>query len=146
MRATLLRFSGAAFLGAMLLALPSCEEAKKVDWKNREIAWKYGPTTGAASSIHLTGTGKKGKGPIAKGWKMHLKDGKELTIKPYKLSDEHALFGKSKLIIGLFNKAGDEIHKVRSEAITKDTASFSFDLTKAQAKPIWDAIIWFAKI
>lgn len=132
-------------MAALLLTLPSCEEAKKYDWKNREITWTYGPTSGAATSAHLNGTGKKGS-PLAAGWKLHLSDGNKLTVKPYKLAKSHSLFGNCKMIISLFNKGSEQLHTVTSDAITAENATFSFELTEAQAKPIWDSVIWFRKL
>jgi len=132
-------------MASLLLTLPSCEEAKKYDWKNREISWTYGPTRGAATSVHLNGTGTKGS-PIAAGWKVLLSDGKTLTVKPYKLAKSHALFGKCKMIISLFNKGSEQIHTMQTEAITADNATFTFELTEEQAKPAWDSVIWFRKL
>lgn len=129
----------------LLSALPSCGSKKEYDWKNRDIAWTFGPTSGGAISEHLRGTGKNGS-PLAVGWKCRLSDGKDLTIEPYQLSKTHALLGKTTMVIGLFNKKGEKLDSVRTEAITADKATFSFEIKEDVAKRIWDAVIWFAKV
>lgn len=132
-------------LSCLLATVPSCKSQKKYDWKNREIAWTYGPTTGAARSEHLIGTGTKGARAIAEGWKCRLSAGKHLTVKPYKLAASHALFGKATMIISLFDKTGAKIATIRSEAITAQNATFSFEITEDLAKPLYDLVIWFGK-
>ena len=145
MRARLIRhplyFAALAFL---LAALPCCGSKKEYDWKNRDLAWAYAPTKGGAILEHLSGTGTKGS-PIAHGWKCLLIDG-DLTIKPYKLSKTHTLFGKTKMVIGLFNKSEKKIGTVRTGTITKDKATFSFEIKEDVAKQVWDVIIWFVKV
>jgi hypothetical protein len=145
MRARLIRhplyFAALAFL---LVVLPCCGSKKEYDWKNRDLAWAYAPTKGGAILEHLRGTGTKGS-PIAHGWKCLLIDG-DLTIKPYELSKTHALFGKTKMVIDLFNKSEKKIGTVRTGTITKDKATFSFEIKEDVAKQVWDVIIWFVKV
>ena len=136
----------ASALACLLFALPSCGKKQTVDWRNRDVAWKFGPTTGAARSEHLIATGtKRGSTPLAEGWNCRLIDGKTLTVKPYKLTTDHRLFGKTIMRIGLFNKASERLGTVSSEVITADNASFSFEIPAEHAKPLWDLIIWFRK-
>ena len=132
-------------LACLLFALPSCGSKQATDWRNRDVAWKFGPTTGAARSEHLTATGNKGSKPLAQGWNCRLVDGKTLTVKPYKLANNHSLFGKTIMRIGLFNKASERLGTVSSDVITADNASFSFEIPAEHAKPLWDLIIWFRK-
>ena len=134
-----------ALLMLLLAAASACGSKTPYDWKNREIAWVYGPTSGGATSEHLKGTGSRGPGPIAVGWKCRLSDGNKLTVKPYQLSKSHALFGKAKMIIGLFNKGGEKIDTVRTDTITAKNATFSLEIKEDVAKPLWDVVIWFAK-
>ena len=70
-----------------------------------------------------------------------LVDGKTLTVKPYKLTTDHRLFGKTIMRIGLFNKASERLGTVSSEVITADNASFSFEIPAEHAKPLWDVIV-----
>lgn len=127
------------------MIVPACSNKAPYDWKNREIAWTYGPTKGGATLEHLKGTGTKGPGPIAVGWKCRLSDGSKLEVKPYQLSKEHALFGKTKMTIGLFDKSGKKLESFRSEVITADNATSSFELQEAVAKSLWDVVIWYVK-
>ena len=133
-----------AALAAMLL-MQCCGTEQKYDWKNRDIAWTYGPQNGGATSEHLAGSGKKGPGAIAVGWKCRLSEGKTLTVKPYQLSASHALFGKVIMIIGLFDKTGKQLETVRSEVITAEQATSSLELTEELAKSLYDVVIWFRK-
>lgn len=128
-----------------LVASSSCSKPKPYDWKNRDISWAYGPTQGAARSEHLEGTGTKGPGKITEGWKCHLVDGNKLTIKPYNLAKSHALFGKTKLIVGLFDKSGAQLQTLTTGTLTKENASFEFDVEEKVAKPLWDLVIWYGK-
>ncbi len=136
---------GYAALALLLALVPSCGSETKYDWKNREIPWTYGPTTGTARPEHLTGTGTKGGSAIAKGWKCRLSDGKRLTVKPYQLAQSHTLFGKAVMIVGLFDKNGEQLDSIRSDAIAAENATFSFELTEAMAKTLHDLVIWFGK-
>ena len=122
----------------------ACGGEAPYDPNNREISWTYGPTTGTARSEHLLATGTKGKGPIARGWQLRLQDGKTLSVRPFELSDSHALFGTAVMRIGLFDKTGDQIGLVRTEPITADNAAFSFELEAADAKRLHDVVLWFA--
>ena len=132
-----------AALALLLATVPSCGAETKFDWKNRELSWVYGPTADTATYEHLAATGNKGKGPIAKGWKCRLSDGRQLLVEPYELSSSHALFGKVIMIVGLFDSSGNQIETVRSAPITASNASFSFDLSEDVAKPLYDLVIWF---
>lgn len=130
----------------MLLTLASaCGSKKPTDWKNRAIAWKFGPTSGGATFEHLTGTGTKGAGPIAEGWKILLSDGNKLEIKPAQLAKDHKLLGKVKMNVGLFNKAHKKIETFRTDVLTAENSTFSFAIKEDAAKQIWDAVIWFVK-
>ncbi len=132
-------------LTLLLATVSSCGSPKKYDWKNRDVAWKYGPTNGAARFEHLTATGTQGKGKITEGWHCNLTDGKTLTVKPYNLAKSHSLFGKTKLIIGMFDKSGARLHTVTTDPLTTDNATFTFELSEEITKPIWDLVIWFGK-
>lgn len=137
-----LRYAGLAFL---LSAVPACGSETPYDSKNREIAWTYGPTTGGATRVHLTATGTKGPGAIAKGWKCRLVDGKRVTVNPFELAQSHELFGKVAINLGLFDKNGKQIETIRTEAITAQNATFSLEITEAVSKQLCDAVIWFVK-
>ncbi|MEO6597638.1 MAG: hypothetical protein ABIP94_23080 [Planctomycetota bacterium] len=134
---------GSAALAFLLAAVPSCGSETKYDWKNREIAWRYGPTTGTARSEHLTATGTKGAGAITEGWQCRLSDGKRLTVEPYHLAQSHALFGKVAMVVGLFDKEGKQLESLRSAAITAQDATFSFEIAEAVAQLLYDVVIWF---
>ncbi len=127
------------------LACACSADAAPSDWRNRELAWKYGPTTGTASLVHLEATGTKGSGPIAKGWKLHLVDGTRMTLSPYQLADQHALFGTVRIAVGLFDKQSQPIETVVSDVITADGGPYSFEIDEATAKRAWDAILWFRR-
>ncbi|MEO6593353.1 MAG: hypothetical protein ABIP94_01210 [Planctomycetota bacterium] len=49
------------------------------------------------------------------------------------------------MIVGLFDQNGKQLETVRSAAITAQNATFSFEITKAVAKPLYDLVIWFGK-
>ena len=132
-------------LTLLLATIPSCSKPTQYDWKNRNVAWKYGPTNGAARSEHLTATGTKGKSKITDGWQCNLTDGKTLTVKPYNLAKSHSLFGKTKLIISMFDKSGARLHTVTTDPLTTDNSKFTFELDEEIATPMWDLIIWFGK-
>ncbi|MCB9876973.1 MAG: hypothetical protein H6835_05150 [Planctomycetes bacterium] len=136
-----------ASLALVLFATAACggEAAEQTDWKNRELAWKYGPTTGAGSPTHLAATGTQGA-PIAKGWKVHLVDGTKVTVHPFELSKQHELFGKCVMAVELYDKQSQKIETLVSTPITADGATFSFDVTEDIAKKTWDAIVWFRKV
>ena len=102
----ILRPARYAALTLLLSTIPSCDDAPAADDNKREIDWRYGPTTGAARSEHLQGTGTKGGKPIAEGWKCHLVDGKKLTVTPYHLAKSNPLFGDTLMILGLFDRLG----------------------------------------
>jgi hypothetical protein len=144
-RMRLRRHRGVPLAIAAVLALSSAcsEPAKPIDWRNRELPWKYGPTTGTASATHLEGTGTKGRGPVAKGWKLHLQDGKQLQVVPFEPSDTHALFGRTRLAIGVFDQAGKELETVVTGPLAKDQLTFALDVAEDTAKRAWDAILWF---
>lgn len=137
-----IRHAPLAFLMATLAA---CGGKTAAD-QGREIAWTYGPTTGGATSEHVQGTGKGGGAPIAGGWQCRLHDGKRLTVKPYRLAPTHALFGKVSMTLGLFDKTGKQLETVRSEVVTAQNATFTFDLTDAVATELWDLVIWYGGV
>ncbi|MCK5941547.1 MAG: hypothetical protein KAI24_06230 [Planctomycetes bacterium] len=116
------------------------------DWRNRDLEWKYGPTTGTATPEHLHGTGTSGDGPMAEGWKCELRGGTKLTVQPFRLADEHAMFGKAGLVIGLFDQSSQRIAILRTPVITKDQASFSLDVDQAVARKVHDLILWYGKV
>ncbi|MFT4841752.1 MAG: hypothetical protein ACI8UD_002461 [Planctomycetota bacterium] len=134
-----------AALTLLLATVPSCGSPKEYDWRNRELAWKYGPTNGAARSEHLSATGTKGPGKITEGWKCNLTNGTTLTVRSYNLARSHRLLGKTKLIIGMFEKSGARLKTVTTDTLTSDNSSFTFELTEDITKPIWDLVIWFGK-
>ena len=142
----ILRPARYAALTLLLSTIPSCGDAPAADDNKREIDWRYGPTTGAARSEHLQGTGTKGGKPIAEGWKCHLVDGKKLTVTPYHLAKSNPLFGDTLMILGLFDKNSQRIGTLRSEAITAYNATFTFELSDDLAKQLYDLIIWFGKV
>jgi hypothetical protein len=132
---------------ALGLATPSCSDAERpaYDWRNRELAWKYGPTTGTATPEHLAGTGTRGAGPIAEGWKCVLEGGNKLHIRPYRLAEKHAMFGKAGLVVGLFDKQSQRMSILRTDAITEERATFSFDLDEETCKKVYDLILWYGE-
>lgn len=134
-----------AALTLLLATVPSCGSPEKFDWKNREVDWKYGPTKGGARSEHLIATGTQGDDPISEGWKCELVDGKTLTVRPYNLSKSHSLFGKTKLIISMFDRTGAKLHTVVTDTLTTDHATFTFELGEDITKPMLDLIIWYGK-
>lgn len=132
-----------AVLGAALAALPSCGSEQQYDWKNREIPWTYGPTTGTARPEHLSGTGTTGGDAISKGWKCRLSDGSRLTVAPFELAESHELFGKAGMNVGLFDRHGEQLDSRRSEAITAENATFTFEIDAEVGKQLHDLVIWF---
>lgn len=133
-------------LALVVATTASCGSRIAADPKNREIPWTYGPTTGGATSAHVQGTGKKGGAPMAKGWKCRLYDGKRLTVEPYHLAQAHPLFGKFVMSFGLFDKAGKQLTTMRSEAVTPQNATFTFEITEAVATQLWDLVIWYVEV
>lgn len=144
-RDPLRQFASAALTPLLVVALAACGSDAAADPNHRKIEWTYGPTSGTASQEHVAGTGKAGP-PIAKGWTIHLVDGKRLTVDPYQLSSAHPLFGKVVLSIGLFDKDSKDIGTVRSGTLTATKASFSFDLADDVAKRLFDVVIWYQAI
>lgn len=140
--------SAKALLAATCAALAACggDPAPAYDWRNRELAWKYGPTAGTAPLEHLLGTGTKRGAPMAEGWRCVLSDGKTLTVRPYKLATNHEMFGKAGLVVGLFDRDSQQITTLRGGAITADHASASFELDEATAERVYDLILWYGKI
>jgi hypothetical protein len=132
-------------LAFLLAAVASCGSETAYDWKNRDVGWTYGPTTGTATPEHLAGTGTAGAGAIAEGWKCLLKDARQLTVQPYHLAPSHALFGKVGMLVGLYDKTGKQLEMVRSPAITADNATFTFEISEAVAKSLHDVVIWFSE-
>jgi hypothetical protein len=133
---------------ALCATAASCgggNERPSYDWRNRELAWKYGPTTGTASPQHLLGTGTKRGAPIAEGWKVDLSEGAKLTVRPYKLAAQHELFGKAGLIVALYDKASQQIEVLRTPAIGPGQATFTLDVDPAVAKATYDLILWYGE-
>lgn len=143
MHVRLLRPLSYASLLASALALVGCAEEAPYDWRNRELAWKYGPTSGTASQTHMLGTGTKGKGAIAQSWHLHLKDAHTLSLKPYQLASQHELFGRAKVAVQLFDKQSQSIETYVTEPVTAETEVFDFEIDEAVAKRAYDAILWY---
>lgn len=137
-----------ASLIALCATLAACggEPAPAYDWRNRELAWKYGPTNGTAPLEHLLGTGTKRGEPMAEGWRCELKDGKTLTVRPYKLARQHEMFGKAALVIGLFDRDSQQITTLRGDVITAEDASCTFEVNEADAERVYDLILWYGKV
>ena len=102
--------------------------------------------TGGATAEHVQGTGNRDCAPIAKGWQCRLHDGKRLTVKPYQLAQTHPLFGKVAMSFGLFDKTGKQLETVRSDAVTAQNATFTFELTDVVATQLWDLVIWYCEV
>ena len=136
-----------AFAFAFAFAtLASCGgDPEKYDWRNRELAWKYGPTRGTASPTHLRATGTRGGKPLAQGWRIHLVDGHRMTVQPYRLAPEHKLFGKTTLAIEMFDKNSEPIDTLVTDPLTRDRASFTFELDEGIARRVYDLILWYRK-
>ncbi len=133
-------------LACLMAAAAACGSKSAADAKSREIARTYGPTTGGATSEHVQGTGKQGGAPIAQGWQCRLHDGRRLTVRPYRLAQTHALFGKVAMSFGLFDRTGKQLETVRSGAVTAQNATFTFELTDAVATQVWDLVIWYCAV
>jgi hypothetical protein len=136
----------ATCLSFLLALAAACGSRAAADLNNREIPWKYGPTTGGATSEHVQGAGLKGGPAIAKGWQCRLQDGKRLVVKPYQLASTHPLFGKVTLTLRLFDKAEKPLESVRSTVVTAQNATFTFELTEAVANKLWDVVIWYVAV
>jgi len=132
-----------ATIASLLAVVGACGAKAPADPKNREIPWTYGPTTGGATAEHVRGTGTKGGPPVAAGWQFRLQDGTRLTVVPFRLAETHPLFGKVALSVGLFDIAGKQLGSFRSEAITAQNATASFDLTEDVATKLNDVVIWY---
>ncbi|MFN3240157.1 MAG: hypothetical protein ACE37K_01450 [Planctomycetota bacterium] len=146
MQATYLGRAG-LLLTALLFAGCGGEDKPTYDWRNRELAWRYGPTTGTATPEHLAGTGKLGQGAMAEGWKCELRGGTELTVRPFRLADEHRMFGKAGLVLALFDKSEQRITVLRTDQpVTKENATFTFTLDEATGKKVYDLILWYGKV
>jgi len=133
-----------ALIATSLWAFAGCsaEDKPAYDWRNRDLGWKHGPSD-TATPEHLACTGAKGGKKISAGWKCELKGGTQLTVRPVDLADDHPMFGKARLVIELFDKDSQRLPHVSSEAITKENASFTFDITEDTGKKLWDLIIWY---
>ena len=128
----------------LLLAVAACGSSSTFDPNNREVPWTYGPLTGGATEVHLSGAGKKGE-PVAKGWQCRLVQQKRLTVAPYQLAAAHPLFGKAMLSIGLFDRAGNRIETLRTTPLAAGGGAFSFELAEATAKALNDVVIWYVE-
>lgn len=144
MRTRPLRTSRAVPPATLLLAIAAaCGADAPYDWKNREIPWTYGPTNATATAEHLAGTGKKGPAAVAKGWKVRLEEGKQLSLQPYELAGTHDLFGKVTLSLALFDQRGQQLAVVSSPPVTATNASFKFEITEDVGKQLNDVVIWY---
>ena len=115
------------------------------DWRNRDLAWKYGPTHGTATREHLLGTGTLRGEAMAEGWRCELVEGKQLSIRPFRLADEHELFGEACLVVSLFDRQEEEITTLRTTAVNQGAATFSLDLDEATARAVCDLILYYGK-
>lgn len=132
-------------IAALLAAVAACGGKTAADPDNREVPWAYGPRTSTSTTEHLQGSGHEGGAAIAKGWQCRLQGGKQLSIRPYQLATEHALFGKVVLSVSLFDTTGKELGSFVSSAITPQNASFTFEVSPDVAKQLWDLVIWYRK-
>ena len=132
---------------AIATVLTACSggSIEPYDWRNRDLAWKYGPTK-TAPRAHLLGTGAEGGQPMAEGWHCEIRGGDKLTIRPYKLAKQHQLFGEAGLAVGLFNRDSSMIKTLQTEAITETPATFSFDLDEPTAKQVFDVILYYQSL
>lgn len=130
----------------LLVALPSCGGSGAGSggdtWRDRELAWRYGPTSGTAAPTHRAGAGTTGA-PLAEGWRVHIVGGSKLTAAAYRLAKEHPLFGKAALAVALYDRDGKSIEMLVSPPITAANARFEFAIDEAVAKRTHDAILWF---
>lgn len=133
-----------AFACALIAACGGADE-QAYDWRNRDLAWKYGPTHGTATREHLLGTGTLRGEAMAEGWRCELVEGKRLTIKPFRLADEHELFGEAGLVVSLFDRQEEEITTLRTTAVNRGAATFSLDLDEATARAVSDLILYYGK-
>ncbi len=67
-------------------------------------------------------------------------------MKPYQLAQTHPLFGKVAMSFGLFDKTGKQLETVRSDAVTAQNATFTFELTDVVATQLWDLVIWYCEV
>lgn len=125
------------------MACSACEGREAYDWRNRELAWKYGPTNGISSRAHVECAGATDKPALAEGWRITLVDGKRLLVAPYKLAESHPRFGKVVMAILLFDFHEKELGTVFSEPIDKDSAAFALPVDEEIAKQTYDAIVIF---
>ena len=130
---------------ATFTALTGCGGSTPQDPNHRELAWRYAPTQGGATHEHLTGTGTKGQGPLAKGWKIALRDQNRVTVAPHELAATHPLFGEVVLLVGLFDKAGEQLVRQRSPVLTAQQASFEFPVDANVAAALHDVVLWYTK-
>lgn len=130
-------------LATTLAVFAACGKSTPADPKNREIPWTYGPTTGASSAEHMTGTGKKGGAALSKGWQCRLQDGKRLLVQPYQLAGSHPLFGKVALNVGLFDKTGKQLGEQTSPKLAAGNATFTLEIDEAVAAQLYDVVFWY---
>jgi hypothetical protein len=136
-----------ALAAAALLLLTGCgaEQKPAYDWRNRDLSWKHGPTD-TATPEHLACTGQQGGKKISAGWKCELQGGTRLTVRPVDLADEHPMFGKARLVIELFDKDSQRLPHVSSDPITREQASFTFEIDEDTGRRLWDLIIWYREV
>lgn len=141
-----LRARRRAFLPTLLLLTGACGDRLAPDPNNREVAWSYAPTKGGASPEHVQGSGANGGTAITRGWQCRLQEGKRLVITPYELATKHPLFGKVKLLVGLFDKDGKQIEMLQTGTITTTTSTFTFDLSDTTAARLEDLVLCYGTI
>ncbi len=139
------RCSRPALLALASLCFAACGGSPPNDPNLRQLAWKYGPTNSLSTREHMRGTGTEGGEPLAKGWRLRLKDQRQLTVQPFELAAAHPLFDKVVLAIHLFDQGEQEIHHVVTTPITPTNASFTFDLEPELVAKVKDAIVWYRK-
>ena len=132
-------------VAATLVAMAACDGKPAADPNNREIPWTYGPTSSTATAEHMRGTGKEGGAAIAKGWNCRLLDKKRLTVTPYQLAASHPLFGKVTMSVALFDRTGKELASFLSPPITKENATFTFDVPETLVPQLGDLVLWYRK-
>ncbi len=132
-------------LALPLAVLVACGDPAAADADDREIPWTYGPMSGTSSAVHLRGTGTEGGAAIAEGWHCRLRGGKQLTVTPYRLAASHPLFGKATLSVSLFDQTGKELTAFLSPTITKENATFTFEVPPDVAAQLWDLVLWYRK-
>ena len=132
-------------LACALLSGCGSSKDEAYDWRNRDLAWKYGPTHGTATREHLLGTGTMRGEAMAQGWRCALVGGEKITIAPFRLADEHELFSQACLVVSLFDRQEEEITTLRTAAIEKGAATFSLELDEATARAACDLILYYGK-